>query len=114
MCREARAVNGHSAPREFTVIKLGHNAAKATGMKLGMNYTHYDSGQLWVGVFAVAFALIGAILLLPGAAKPSSVVLYILIFGGLFVGVPATLGLGIILAQLKLRKNQHGRKETSD
>jgi len=83
-------------------------------MKLGMNYTHYDSGQLWVGVFFVAFAITAAILLLPGPAKSSSAVLYILIFGGLFVGVPATLGLGVILAQLKLRKNQHGREKTSN
>ncbi|MCU1241630.1 MAG: hypothetical protein JWO71_2356 [Candidatus Acidoferrum typicum] len=83
-------------------------------MKLGMNYTHYDSGQLGVGVFFVAFAITGAILLLPGAAKSSSAVLYILIFGGLFVGVPATLGLGVILAQLKLRKNQYRREKTSN
>jgi len=83
-------------------------------MKLGMNYTHYDSGQLWVGVFFVAFAITAAILLLSGPAKSSSAVLYILIFGGLFVGVPATLGLGVILAQLKLRKNQHGREKTSN
>ncbi len=83
-------------------------------MKLGMNYTHYDSGQLGVGVFFVAFAITGAILLLPGATKSSSSVLYVLIFGGLFVGVPATLGLGVILAQLKLRKNQYGREKTSN
>jgi hypothetical protein len=83
-------------------------------MKLGMNYAHYDSGQLWVGLFFVVFAITGAILLLPGAAQSSSAVLYIIIFGGLFVGVPATLGLGVILAQLKLRKNQHGREKTSN
>ena len=83
-------------------------------MKLGMNYTHYDSGQLGVGVFFVAFAITGAILLLPGATKSSSSVLYVLIFGGLFVEVPATLGIGVILAQLKLRKNQYGREKTSN
>jgi hypothetical protein len=83
-------------------------------MKLGMNYTHYDLGQLSVGVFFVALAITAAILLLPGAAKSASAVLYILIFGGLFVGVPATLGLGVILAQLKLRKKQHRRKRTSN
>jgi hypothetical protein len=83
-------------------------------MKLGMNYTHYDSGQLGVGVFFVAFAIIGAILLLPGATQSSSAVLYILIFGGLFVGVPATLGLRVILVQLKLHKNRYGREKTSN
>jgi len=62
----------------------------------------------------VAFAITGAIPLMPGAAKSSSAVLYILIFGGLFVGVPATLDLAVILAQLKLRTNQHGRKKTSN
>jgi hypothetical protein len=83
------------------------------GMKLGMNYTHYDSGQLWVGVCFVAFAITSAVLLLPGATKSSSAVLYILIFCGIFVEVPATLGLGVILAQLKLRKNQYRREKTS-
>jgi hypothetical protein len=62
-----------------------------------------------LGVFFVALAITSAIFLLPGATKSSSAILYILIFGGLFVGVPATFGFGIILAQLKLRKNQFGR-----
>ncbi len=67
-----------------------------------------------MGVFFVAFAVTAAILLLPGAAKSSSAVLYIVIFGGLYVGVPAALGLGVILAQIKLRKNQHGGERTSN
>jgi hypothetical protein len=83
-------------------------------MKLGMNYMHCDSGQLGVGVFFAAFAILGAILILPGTTKSSSAILYILVFGGLFVGVPATLGLGVILAQLKLRKNHYGRGKTSN
>jgi hypothetical protein len=32
----------------------------------------------------------------------------------LVCGSPATLGLGVILAQLKLHKNQHGREKTSN
>jgi hypothetical protein len=93
---------------------LAHNALWGTGMKLGMNYKHYDSGQLVVGVGFVAFAITSAIFLLPGATKSSSAVLYIIIFGGLFVGVPATLGLGIILTQLNLRKNRLGRGKMSN
>jgi hypothetical protein len=80
-------------------------------MKLGMNYKHYASRQLGVGVFIVAFAIIGAIFLLPGATKSSSAFLYVIILGGLFVAVPATLGFEIILAQLKLRKNLYGGKK---
>jgi hypothetical protein len=58
----------------------GAQLSGGTGMKLGMNYPHYDSGQLWVGVFFPAFAIADAILFLPRATKSSSAVLYILIF----------------------------------
>jgi hypothetical protein len=66
-----------------------------------------------MGVFFLAFAILCAIVLLPLASKPASTILFILILGGLFAGVPATPGLGVILAQLKLRKNQYGREKTS-
>ena len=92
---------------------LAHNAVWGTGMKLGMNYKYYNSGQLVVGVGLVAFAITSAIFLLPGATKSSSTILYIIIFGGLFVGVPATFGLGIILTQLNLRKSRLRRGKMS-
>jgi hypothetical protein len=90
-------------------------APSASGIyrKLGMNDPHYDSGQLQDGRVFIAFAIICAIVQLPLASKSSSAILFILILGGLFAGVPATLGLGVILAQLKHRKNQYGREKTS-
>jgi len=50
-----------------------------------------------VGVFFIAFALVAAALLLPGAKSAQSPVLYVCIFGGLFVGIPAVLGIGVVL-----------------
>lgn len=61
-----------------------------------------------VGVFFVAFALVNAILLLPDAHKSQSPVLYLFVLGGLFVGVPAALGIGIIIEKLRVRKRKLG------
>jgi hypothetical protein len=56
-----------------------------------------------VGGFFIAFALIAAVLVLPGAKGSQSPVLYVCIFGGLFVGIPAALGIGVILENLRKR-----------
>jgi len=45
-----------------------------------------------VGLFFIGFALLSAILILPGAKGAQSPFLCICIFGGLFVGIPAALG----------------------
>jgi hypothetical protein len=75
-------------------------------MKVVMGWTRYEPGKLSLGAFFVGFAALTAILLLPGARQSASVVLYVLVLGGLFVGVPAALGIGIIIQQLQLRKNR--------
>ena len=49
-----------------------------------------------VGVFFIAFAVLCAVLLMPGAKESQSPLLYVCIFGGLFVGVPAILGIAVI------------------
>ena len=56
-----------------------------------------------VGLFFIAFALIAAVLVLPGARSSQSPLLYVCIFGGLFVGVPAALGIGVVLENLRKR-----------
>lgn len=61
-----------------------------------------------VGVFFVAFALVNAILLLPDAHKSQLPVLYLFVLGGLFVGVPAVLGIGIIIENLRVTKRKLG------
>jgi hypothetical protein len=83
-------------------------------MDLGMGWTRYDPDKLSLGVFFVGLAALTAVLVFPGAKESASAVLYILIFGGLSVGVPGALGVGIIIQQLRFRKSQRTGHETSD
>lgn len=56
-----------------------------------------------LGVFCIAFALVAAALVLPGAKTAQSPLLYICIFGGLAVGIPAALGIGVVLENRRKR-----------
>ena len=56
-----------------------------------------------VGGFFIAFALIAAVLVLPGAKGSQSPLLYVCVFGGLFVVIPAALGIGVALENLRKR-----------
>ena len=56
-----------------------------------------------VGVGFIGFALICAILILPGAKGSQAPLLYIFIFGGLFVIVPALLGIAVVYEHLHNR-----------
>jgi hypothetical protein len=56
-----------------------------------------------VGVFFIGLALVAAALVLPDAKGAQSPVLYICIFGGLSVGIPAALGIGILLENRRKR-----------
>jgi hypothetical protein len=64
-----------------------------------------------VGVWFIGFALLGAVLLLPGASKSESPLLFVSIVGGLFVVIPAALGIGIVLENRSNRK--HVRTKSS-
>jgi hypothetical protein len=55
-------------------------------------------------VFFIAFALIAAVLLLPGAKGSQAPLRYVCILGGLFVGIPAALGIGVVVANLRKRR----------
>jgi len=55
------------------------------------------------GIFFVAFALVAAAAVLSGAKDTQSPLLFIRIFGGLFAGVPAVLGIGVILENRRKR-----------
>jgi hypothetical protein len=50
-----------------------------------------------VGIFFIGFALLAAALILPGAKQAQSPILYVCIFGGLFVGIAATLGIAVVI-----------------
>lgn len=49
-----------------------------------------------VGVCFIGLALINAIFILRGVNGAASPIFYICIFGGLFVGIPAVLGIAIV------------------
>jgi hypothetical protein len=60
-----------------------------------------------VGVFFIAFGALCAVLLMRGARESHSPFLYVCIFGGLFVGVPAILGIAVV--HENLRKKYRGQ-----
>jgi hypothetical protein len=63
-----------------------------------------------IGVFCIGFALAGALLLLPGAGGSKSPFLYICIVGGLFVCIPAILGIAIVHEYLHNRSREQSAK----
>lgn len=56
-----------------------------------------------VGISFIALAFVIAVLILPGAKESQSPLLYICILGGLFVGIPAAMGIGIVLENRRKR-----------
>jgi hypothetical protein len=53
-----------------------------------------------VGVWFIAFAILCAVLLIPGAKHSQSPLLYLCILGGLFVAIPAVLGFAVVRENL--------------
>ena len=65
-----------------------------------------------VGVFFIAFAVVLAAVLLPGAKYSRSPFLYVCILGGLFVGIPAILGIAVVRENLR-NKSIDARRTTN-
>jgi hypothetical protein len=59
-----------------------------------------------VGFFFIAFAVVAAVAVLSGAKSAQSPFLFVCIFGGLFVGVPAALGIGLVLENRRKRTSR--------
>ena len=57
-----------------------------------------------MGVFFIAYAFVTAIVFMPDARKAHSPILYIVVIGGIFVGIPAAIGIGIVSGYLRRRK----------
>jgi len=77
-----------------------HKLTKARNMKIWNSGTNIGLSSN-VGVFFVAIALVDAIFILPGARESQSPILYVCIFGGLFVAIPATLGIAVVTQNRK-------------
>ena len=56
-----------------------------------------------LGAWFIGFAVISALVILPSAKESKAPLLYACIFGGLFVGIPAVLGLAIVYEHLHSR-----------
>lgn len=63
-----------------------------------------------VGVSFIGFAVLGAFLLIPGAKQSQSPLLYVGVLGGLFVGVPAILGIAVVRENLHKKKSGHATR----
>jgi hypothetical protein len=61
-----------------------------------------------LGIFSISFAILDAVIILPGAKESQSPILYVCILGGLSVGIPAAIGVGIILENRKKRMPRRG------
>jgi hypothetical protein len=57
-----------------------------------------------VGIFLIALALVAAAAVLSGAKDARSPLLFMCIFGGLFVGIPGAFGIGVVLENRRKRK----------
>jgi len=57
-----------------------------------------------VGVFFIAYSLIAGMAILSGARQAHSPILYGIIFGGIFAGVPAALGIALISGHVLKKK----------
>ena len=56
-----------------------------------------------VGLGFIAIALLAAVGFLPDAKKAPEPILYVCVVGGLFVVVPAVLGIGVVLENRRKR-----------
>jgi hypothetical protein len=56
------------------------------------------------GIFLVAFAVLAAAIFLPDVRKAPSPLLYIVVIGGIFVALPAAIGIAVISGRLGRRK----------
>jgi len=63
-----------------------------------------------VGLFFIAFAVTCAAAILSGAKDAKSPLLFVGIWGGLFVLIPAVLGIGIVYERLHNRNQIHTTK----
>jgi hypothetical protein len=63
-----------------------------------------------VGLSAIGVAVLTAIVMFLGAKESASPILYIIILGGLFVGVPGALGIGVVYEHLRRRAKHVQRK----
>ena len=66
--------------------------------------------SLSVGLSFIGIAVLSAIAMLPSAKDSASPILYVIILGGLFVGVPGALGVGIVSEHLRRRAKHIHRK----
>jgi len=59
-----------------------------------------------LGMWLIVFAVISAAAILSGAKDAESPLLFVGIFGGLFVLIPAVLGIGIVYEHLRNRNHK--------
>jgi hypothetical protein len=68
------------------------------------------SRRVQVGISGIVFAIVCAALVLPGAKNAQSPVLYVVLFGGLFVGLPLAMAIGCLTGHLPVRGERNRRR----
>jgi hypothetical protein len=76
-------------------------------MKIGGKYAATS-----FGVSFIAFAIVSSIIIVSSASEAQSPFLYLCIFGGLFAGVPAILGVALVREHLAEKGRNRSVKRT--
>lgn len=61
------------------------------------------SSRMPVGILGIVFSAVCAVVVLTGAKNAQYPLLYLLIFGGLFVGLPLAMAIGCLAGHLPVR-----------
>jgi hypothetical protein len=63
-----------------------------------------------VGTLGVAFALVCAAVVLPGARQAQSPILYVVVIGGACVGLPLALAIGCLTGHVPIRGGRNPKR----
>ena len=104
-------MSGYGVYRDLTAIRV-YNHVDALNETRRQVKVSGKPVATSVGVFFIAFAVVLAAVLLPGAKDSRSPFLYVCILGGLFVGIPAILGIAVVRENLR-NKSIDARRTTN-
>ena len=77
-----------------------------------IRFKQTEKAYFQVGLGFIAVALFIAVAFLPGIREARSPSLYVIIVGGIFVGVPAAVGIGLVSGRLQRRLRKGSSRDS--
>jgi len=68
------------------------------------------SSRVREGLFGIVFSVLCGVIILPGTRDAQSPILYVVIFGGLFVVIPLVMAIGCLTGRLPVRGEQNHKR----